>query len=78
MRNYKRKAERGLTSPDVVLRAAREIKLTNKSIRSVAREYNIPDRTLTRFCAKVSQREIEGNDPLLTTNLGYIPNRKVG
>lgn len=67
-----------MTAPDVMLRAAKEVKLNNRTIRSVARQFNIPDRTLTRFCSKVSQQEIEGSNPVPTTIVGYIPNRKVG
>ena len=44
--------------PDLLLRAAREVKLKNKSIRIVAKEFNIPHWTLARFCSKVTQYEI--------------------
>lgn len=77
MREYKRKTTRGEIPPDLMLQAAREVKLQHKSIRSVAREYDIPDRTLTRFCAKISQQEIAGQNPVPKTNTGYAKHRQV-
>lgn len=60
MRNYKRKTDRGKTPPDVMLRAARTVKWGKRSILSVAKEFNIPERTLNKFCELVTDEEING------------------
>lgn len=78
MRNFKRKSGKGNTPPDVMLRAVREIKLNNKSIRGTARDFDIPEATLRRFCKKFTHEEITGNAPEPTTNVGYFRNRQVG
>jgi len=62
MRNFKRKTERGKISADVILRAARQVKNNGRSIRSVAAEFNINYRTLTRYCQKVSVEELTGEN----------------
>lgn len=77
MRTYQRRTDRGKTPPDVMLRAAREVKINKKSIRSVAKDFEIPHRTLTRFCSTVSDEEIHGDANLPTTNVGYFKNRQV-
>lgn len=61
-----------------MLRAAKEVKLKHKSIRSLAKEFGIPDRTLTRFCSKVKDGEINGADVLPSTIVGFYATRKVG
>jgi len=38
-RTYKRKTERANTAPDTVLRAVRAVRIENRSIRSVARDF---------------------------------------
>lgn len=78
MRNYKRKTNYGLTPPDIMLRAAKEVKMNNRSIRSVAKDFDIPHRTLTRFCSKVTDEELHEDNPRpLTTKSGFNPTRKV-
>lgn len=78
MRTYKKKSERGLTPPDIMLRAVRSIKIDQHSLRETSREFGIPVMTLRRYCLKFSPEEINAvnvNTP--TTVVGYIPNRQV-
>lgn len=77
MRNRKRTTERGKTPAHIMLRAAREVKLNQKSIRGAGRDYNIPERTLRRFLKKVTDEEVYGNDELPVTAVGYLKNRQV-
>ena len=51
-RTYKRKTERANTALDIVLRAVRAVRIENRSIRSVARDFGIPFRSLTRYCSR--------------------------
>lgn len=46
------KTENSSTPRDLMLRAAREVKLQRKSIRSAARDYNINCCTLAQHCGK--------------------------
>lgn len=76
MRKNKRKTQRAQTSKEDMLRAAREVLLNGRSRRSVARDFGIPDRTLTRYCSKINAADLEhGNANNLV--VGYVPNRKV-
>jgi len=77
MRNFKRKTERGKISADVILRAARQVKNNGRSIRSVAAEFNINYRTLTRYCQKVSVEELTGENTVPRFSVGYQRNRQV-
>ena len=45
-RTYKRKTERANIAPDTVLRAVRAVRIENRSIRSVARDFGIPFRSV--------------------------------
>ncbi|CAH2004995.1 unnamed protein product [Acanthoscelides obtectus] len=47
VRNFKRKTEKGNAPPDVLLRAARLVRL-GSSIRKVAADFNVNYRTLAR------------------------------
>lgn len=61
MRTYKRKTERGKTGLDVFERAANEVLVNGKSLRTVAADFDINFMTLQRFCKRQQQRENEGN-----------------
>jgi hypothetical protein len=39
-------------APETVLRAVRSARMENRSIRSVARDFGIPFRSLTRYCSR--------------------------
>ncbi|XP_018332973.1 uncharacterized protein LOC108742303 isoform X2 [Agrilus planipennis] len=77
-RYHKRKSNRGLVSPALMLGAAREVKTYGKSIRSVAKAFGINYRTLTRYCQKFTAEEIS-NETVSppTTKIGYQKNRQV-
>lgn len=61
MRNYIRKTQRGKTPVDVFERAANEVLVNKKSLRTVAADFEINHMTLQRFCKKQKQKEDEGN-----------------
>ncbi|KAJ8933909.1 hypothetical protein NQ314_013710 [Rhamnusium bicolor] len=76
MRTYKKKSQRGLTPPDVMLRAVKAVKIDHRSLRETSRDFKIPLMTLRRYCQKFSNEEIKaGNAP--NTVVGYIANRQV-
>ncbi|KAJ8966940.1 hypothetical protein NQ314_003217 [Rhamnusium bicolor] len=74
--NLQKKSQRGLTPPDVMLRAVRAVKIDHRSLRETSRDFKIPLMTLRRYCQKFSDEEIKaGNAP--NTVVGYIANRQV-
>lgn len=75
-RSRKRTSERGITPPDIMLRAVREVKMNNKSIRATAKDFEIPEATLRRFCERITEEEING-DAAITAKVRYYRNRQV-
>lgn len=69
MRNYKKKTTRGTTPTDVMARAVKMVKAEGRSIRSVAKDFDIPFRTLARYCQKANHSPIE--------KVGYTQHRLV-
>ncbi|XP_049817214.1 uncharacterized protein LOC109594560 isoform X2 [Aethina tumida] len=70
MRNYKRKTDKGQTSPEVMLRAIKEVKFNKKSIRSIARKYQVSHRTLSRYCLKFTKEQLT-EDSVTSFKMGY-------
>lgn len=78
MRTYKKSSTRGQTSPDIMLRAVRSIKVDGRSLRQASRDFEIPLMTLRRYCQKFTTEEIHAlNVDRPTTSVGYIANRQV-
>lgn len=76
VRNPKRKSSRASQPHDIVLRAIKEVRQEKRSIRATAMKYDIPFRSLARYCAKISDDKL--NDAHEFEKLiGYQPNRKV-
>lgn len=71
MRNYKRKTNRATTSSDIMLRAIRNIKIKGRSIRNVAKDFDIPYRTLSHYCKKIMETDIQNIGSDISINVGY-------
>jgi hypothetical protein len=59
-RLYKRKTERANIAPGTILRAVRAIRIEKRAIRSIAREFGIPSRSVTRYCSRAPEDDITG------------------
>lgn len=76
VRRYERKTDRASTPADLILRAVRCVKCEHKSIRGVARDFHIPYRTLARYCQKITDGQLQGEDDA-TLTVGYATHRQV-
>ncbi|XP_063216749.1 uncharacterized protein LOC134542016 [Bacillus rossius redtenbacheri] len=77
MRTYKRTSNRCQTSQDVVLTAVKKVKLEGKSIRSVAKDFGIPFRSLARYCSKVTEEKLIAPQDTPPLTIGYKKLRQV-
>lgn len=78
VRKYERKTDRANISPDIMLKAVREVKIYNLSIRQVASKYNINYRTLARYCKKIPEKDYVCEDITVpTVSVGYTKIRQV-
>lgn len=78
VRNFKRSTEKGKASPDVLLRAARLVKLNGSSIRKAAADFNINYRTLARYCKKIPEPDLLDEQVVTPSiSVGYIKNHLV-
>ncbi|XP_025192175.1 uncharacterized protein LOC112592366 [Melanaphis sacchari] len=72
VRNYKRKTDRGHTSEDVMERAVKIIINEKCSYKSVSDDFNIPVKTLSRYCKKYIN-----NSEIFKNSVGYTKPRQV-
>ncbi|KAG5898634.1 hypothetical protein JTB14_021008 [Gonioctena quinquepunctata] len=75
VRNPKRKSTRASQPHEIVLRAIKEVKQEKRSIRATAAKYDIPFRSLARYCSQISDEELDTVES--EKLIGYLPNRKV-
>lgn len=75
--HFQRKTNRSCADPDIVLRAVRQVKISNASIRSTAKEFGINYRTLTRKCQIASMEDLNEQTTKLSFVVSYYSNRKV-
>lgn len=76
VRTYNRKTEKGKTPLDVMIRAAKEVLINNRSRRSVAKDFGIPDRSLTRFCSKTTIAQLQSRNQT-DFSIGYAKPRQI-
>lgn len=78
VRNFKRKTEMGKAPADILLRAARLVKINGSSIRQAAKDFDINYRTLARYCKKIPETDLL-NDQLVTPSIpvGYKKNHLI-
>lgn len=77
VRTYKRKTNRASTTPDMMLKAVRQVLLFKKTIRTAAEEFGINYRTLARYCTKIPREEVEGDAEHPSCAVGFIGARQV-
>lgn len=83
MRVYKRKSEKGMTDKEVLKKAVNAVVVKKQKIGAVASQYNIPKRTLSRYCFKTRNKNQENNtdtslqENIANLNIGYQRNRLV-
>ncbi|KAA0721632.1 hypothetical protein E1301_Tti024293 [Triplophysa tibetana] len=77
VRTYKRKTKRASTTPDMMLKAVRQVLVFKKTIRAAAEEFGINYRTLARYCTKIPREEVEGDAEHPSCTVGFIGARQV-
>lgn len=71
-KNFVRETNKGQNPPDVLLRAVREVKLHNKTVRSNAKDFQINYQTLARYWSEISPSEVAGDGIYPSLPVGYI------
>ncbi|XP_045030645.1 uncharacterized protein LOC123473649 [Daphnia magna] len=62
MRNYIRKTERNRNiTPQIIRKAARLVKMEKWNIVHAAKEFNIHQRTLSRYCATMTDEDLDSD-----------------
>lgn len=77
VRNFQRKTDRGTVDAGIMLRAVRQVKKDNRSIRSTANEYGINYRTLARKCQLATEEDLKEDCVSPSFHVSYYPNRKI-
>ena len=77
--NYIKKTKRADRTSDVILRAVCAIKYINKTIKQTFEDYQIPYRSLQRYCSKFTMEELEKYQTGTTPNIivGFKKTKKV-
>lgn len=76
MRNYIRKTERNRNiTPQIIRKAARLVKMEKWNIVHAAKEFNIHQRTLSRYCATMTDEDLD-SDSTPAFKIGYDNSKK--
>lgn len=75
LRSYKQETESASSPVDVMLRCAKRVKCEHKPIIRVARDFALPVRTLARYCKKITDEQLKGENKA-TLRVGYTAHRK--
>lgn len=69
VRNYKRSTERAKTRRELIIQAVRQVKYNRITLVQTSEDFDIPLRSLARYCKKISYEELEK----IETDPRYVP-----